>query len=286
MSETVLGRFVEMLQQDFMINVLVGTLLVAGVCAYLGVFVVLRRAVFVGAALAQISSLGVALSFFACGLLERWLGRDVHFPPQPFALALTLAASVVFAAQHREGRLPRETIIGAAYAAAAGLAILVVAASAHVHAEVLNMLFGNVLTITVPGVVGLGALAMIIAVVHWLFFKQFLFASFDPDMATALGVPARLWNTLLFLSIGLTISIAINAAGAMVVFNFLVLPAATALMLGNSLRAVFIIAILVGMAGGVAGVSLSYVGNLPTGPTIIAVSASILSVVWLVRRVV
>ncbi len=268
----------EMLQQDFMQNVLVGTIIVAGICSYLGVFIVLRRAVFVGAALAQVSSLGVALALFLGGVLG--YAGHAHVPAQPFALLLTVAAAVLMALQYRERRLPRETIIGVMYAAAGALAILLVAVSAHAESEVLNLLFGNVLTITFPGVVGLATLAFLVGLTHGLFFKEFLFVSFDPDMAAAAGVRARLWNIALFLTIGVTISMAIRAAGALVVFSFLVLPPATALVLGRSLRATFVASVVIGMFCALAGLSISYVADWPSGPTIVAVNTLLLALTF------
>ncbi len=265
----------EMLQQDFMQNVLAGTMIVAGICSYLGVFIVLRRAVFVGAALAQVSSLGVALALFLGGVLG--YAGHAHVPAQPFALLLTVAAAVLMALQYRERRLPRETTVGVMYAAAAALAILLVAVSAHAESEVLNLLFGNVLTITFPGVVGLATLAFLVGLTHALFFKEFLFVSFDPDMAAASGVRARLWNIALFLTIGVTISIAIRAAGALVVFSFLVLPPATALVLGASLRATFVASVVIGMFCALTGLSISYVADWPSGPTIVAVNTLLLA---------
>lgn len=269
------AKLIEMFQQDFMINVLAGTAIVAAICSYLGVFIVLRRAVFVGAALAQVSSLGVALALFVGGLVgAQQLQGHAHVAPQPFALALTIVASVLMAIQHRERRLPRETLIGVAYAGASALAILVVAISVHAESEVLNLLFGNVLTIDTVEVVGLGALAISVGLVHGFFYKEFLFVSFDPDMAMALGVRAWLWNIVLFLTIGVTISLAIRAAGALVVFNFLVLPAATALLFGRSLRTAFVLSVILGVISSFVGIALSYVGDLPSGPTIVAVSTT------------
>jgi ABC-type Mn2+/Zn2+ transport system permease subunit len=279
-----MNKLFEMFQQDFMLNVLAGTMIVAAICSYLGVFIVLRRAVFVGAALAQVSSLGVALALFAGGALESRYAVHVHVPPEPVALALTVAAAALMAIQYRERRLPRETVIGVAYAAAAALAILVVALSAHAESEVLNLMFGNVLTIGTGEVIGLIWLAVLIGLVHGLFYKEFLFVSFDPDMAMASGLRAKWWNVLLFLTIGVTISLAIRAAGALVVFNFLVLPAATALLLGRTLRVSFVLAIGAGMLSALVGISISYVADLPSGPTIVAVNAAVLWVVFSIRR--
>ncbi len=283
-----MSKLLEMFQQDFMLNVIAGTTIVAALCSYLGVFIVLRRAVFVGAALAQVSSLGVAVALWFGGAMGMMSGHGLPWWAQPLALALTLGASVALAVQYRERALPRETMVGVVYAAAAGLAILVVATTAGAESQVMNLLFGNVLTISGSGVAGLSALAVIVGAVHGLFFKEFLFASFDPDMATALGIRARWWNVLLFLTIGLTISFAIRAAGALVVFNFLVLPAATSLLLGRRMRATLALAVAFGVLASIAGIAISYVWDLPTGPTIVAFSTGVLlltaGVQWICRR--
>lgn len=276
-----MSKLVEMFQQGFMLNVLAGTMIVAGLCSYLGAFIVLRRAVFVGAALAQVSSLGVALALFASGAIDAWWGVHLHIAPQPVALALTVVTAVLMAVQHKEVRIPRETVVGVVYAAASGFAILVVALSTHAESEVLNLMFGNVLAIGTGEVALLAGLAICVAMVHWAFFKEFLFVSFDPDMAVALGLNGRLWNIVLFLTIGFTISLAIRAAGALVVFDFLVLPAATALLLRRRLRPTLFIAVIAGLFSAVLGISLSYVADLPTGPTIVAISSMLLAAVAL-----
>ena len=267
-----------------MLRTLAGTSIVAALCAYLGVFIVLRRAVFVGAALAQVSSLGVALALFLGGLWGTRTHGQLPWLAQPLALVLTTGAAVLFAVQTRERRLPRETVIGVAYAAAGALAILVVAVSAGAEAEVMNLLFGNVLTISVSGIVGLLLLSLLVGGTHVAFFKEFLFVSFDPDMSQALGLRARWWNVLLFLTIGVTVAFAIRAAGALVVFSFLVLPAATALLFGRKLQTVLPLAVGTGVASSVLGVSLSYVFDLPTGPTIVGVNTVILPLAGIANR--
>jgi zinc transport system permease protein len=278
-----MSKLVEMLQQDFMLRTLAGTGIVAALCAYLGVFIVLRRAVFVGAALSQVSSFGVALALFLCGC---WGGLEHGKLPwlaHPMALVLTVGAALLFAAQTRERRLPSETVTGVAYAAAGALTILVVAVSAGAEASVVNLLFGNVLTISDTGLVGLGVLAVLVGGTHAAFFKEFLFVSFDPDMAQALGLRARGWNALLFVTIGLTVAFAIRAAGALVVFSFLVLPAATALLLRGKIRMTCIVAMLVGVGSSTGGIAISYVADLPSGPTIVCVNAGLLALASLWR---
>lgn len=278
-----MNAILDMLRQEFMVHVLLGTMIVGGLCAYLGVMIVLRRAVFVGAALAQTSSFGVALSYFVCGMVGQWIGRDFHFPPQPVALALTLLVSAMMALQQRECRLPRETAVGIVYVASSGLAILLVAMAAHVHTEVLDLMFGNVLTISRGAVIGMSVLAVLVFVAHLAAHRYVVFTSFDPVMATAVGLRAWWWNLGLFLAIGLVISISINVAGALVVFGLLVIPPSVALALRVPMRWMFLVSTLAGMVVCVAGVTISYVADSPTGATIVSLATALLAVAYAVR---
>ena len=89
---------------------------------------------------------------------------------------------------------------------------------------------------------------------------------------------------MLFLTLGVTISIAIRAAGALAVFGLLVLPAATALLACRNLRLTFIVAVAVGAVCSLVGIAVSSMADLPTGPTIVAVSVVPVAIASLVRR--
>ena len=167
---------------------------------------------------------------------------------------------------------------------AASLAVVGVASIVHAKAEMIYLLFGNRLSISPREVIELGVLAAVITLVHVLFHKEFVFVSFDPDMAQALGVRPRLWNIVLFLTMGVTIPIAIRAAGALAVFGLLVLPAATALLVCRNLRLTFIVAVAVGAVCSLVGIAVSSMADLPTGPTIVAVSVVPIAIASLVRR--
>lgn len=273
-----MSKLSEMLQQEFMLRTLAGTGIVAVLCSYLGVFIVLRRAVFVGAALSQVSALGAAAALFLCGFWGGAAHGELPWLAHPMSLLLTAGAALVFAAQPQERRLPRESILGVVYATAGAMVILLLAVTAGADTQVVNLLFGNVVTLSGKDVLALAMLAALVGGTHVAFFKEFLFVSFDPEMAQALGLRARRWNSLLLLTIGATVALTIRATGTLVVFGFLVLPATTALLLGGSLRCVLLVATVAGLIASVAGVAVSYLWDLPTGPTIVAGSAGILLV--------
>lgn len=249
-----------------------GSGLVGLLCSLLGVYVVLRRIVFVGAALAQISTLGIAFALLS--------GVNSTLA----AFAFSLVAVAVLSSRFMERGLTQDSMLGIAYAAAWALGILLVVRSAKGMEEVVHLVQGNILTIDLPSLVGIGLVTAIVIPLHILFSKEFLFVSFDPEMALAQGVNVRFWNFLLYLALGSAIGVAIRGAGIFPVFSFLVMPATAALLLKKSMAGVFLAAAVIGLLASVSGVILSFLYDFPTGPLVVAIQTVILSGVFLLRK--
>lgn len=259
---------------------LYGALVIALACSVLGVYVVLRRIVFVGAALAQISSAGIALALFLTGAGIA-LGPVTH--PTVMSLLLTIAAVMFFAGGAR-GRVPPDATIGVTYAVAAAFGILLIAKASHgeVHDIFLS---GNILGITRNDTLVLLAVAVPVLVVHAVFYKELLFVSFDRETARTLGYNVRWWDLLLYLTLGIVIASAMQFAGVMLVFNFLVLPAVTGLLMSHTMRGLFFWSVASALGAAFIGFSLSVPFDLPSGPAISAASGVLVLVAWLGRKV-
>jgi ABC-type Mn2+/Zn2+ transport system permease subunit len=251
---------------------LIGSLVVGCVCAYLSVYVVLRRIVFVGAALAQASSAGVGLALLA--------GKD----PSLLSLLLTMGGVAAFSVRSRSRRTTQESLIGVGYAVASALALLFVAKSAQGEGHMLDVLSGNILTVTPAQVWWMAMAALGAVLVHTLSHKQFLFAAFDAETASASGLKVAWWDLLFFLILGVIVSLAIRLAGALLVFAFLVMPGVIGLLLSQRLGRIYIIAVGAAGVATVAGLYLSLRMDLPTGPAIVAVLFALLCVAWPVSR--
>ena len=259
---------------------LYGALLIALACSVLGVYVVLRRIVFVGAALAQLSSAGIALGTFLYGM---GIGGELTHHPVAMALIVTIAGAMFFGVGGggRAG-VPPDAVIGVTYAVAAATGILLVAKSRVGEAHDL-FLQGNILGITNTDTLVLLAVAVPVLLVHLVFYKEFLFVSFDRETARTLGYNVRFWNLLLYLTLGVVIAYAMQFAGVMLVFNFLVLPAVTGLLLARSMAGIFGVAIGSALLAALIGFSLSVPFDLPSGPAIIAVSGILALLSWGIR---
>jgi len=247
---------------------LYGALVIGVTCAVLGVYVVLRRIVFVGAALAQLSSAGIALSLWIAGL---GLFGATGLHDTAFALALATLGALFFALGGGRSRVPPDAIIGVTYALAAAWGIILVAKAATGEAHDI-FLQGNILGITRKDTLVLLAVSLPVLLTHTLLYKEFLFVSFDPETAQTLGLSVRGWTLLLYLTLGLVIAFAMRFAGVLLVFNYLVLPAVTALFLARSMARTFTLAILAAVVATVLGFGLSIPLDLPSGPAIVAMS--------------
>ena len=261
-------------------DALYGALVLSVVCATLGVYVVLRRIIFVGAAIAELSSMGIALALWLGGM--GW-ATSASSHPVAFALLFALAGAMFFGigGGARSG-VPPDATIGVTYAVAAALGILLIAKAKTGEAHDI-FLQGNILGITRSDVYVLLAVSVPVLVAHLAFYKEFLFVSFDRETARTLGYNVTFWNLFLYFTLGLVIAFAMQFAGVMLVFNYLVLPAVTGMLIARSMGGIFVVAILSALLASFVGFSLSVPFDLPSGPAIIAVSGALAVLGWVVR---
>lgn len=259
-----------------------GSLIIGLGCSILGVFVVYRRVVFVAAALAQLSSAGVALAGFLAGM---GLGLGVGTDRTELALSLlaTFGGVLFFALEAGKRRIPGDARLGIAFVLAGAVAVLLAAQTAGADAQAL-LLRGNILGMTGAELRLLSGVIFLVIAIHLLLHKELVFVSFDREMAATLGYRTVRWSILLYATLGLMIAVSIQAAGVLLVFSFLVLPPVTGILLGRSLTGVLIWSSASGIIAAALGFMASVQFDLPTGPAIVAVSGVGLSAVWMLSR--
>lgn len=265
----------------------VAAMVAAVLCGFLGFFVVVRRVAFVSSALGQISGLGVALGFVVGSLL----GADPHtktpiwLDPVVLALALTGAVAMALAYVTRVQRTPPESAVAFVYLVATALAIIVLASPrmALEKHEVEMLLFGNTVAVTTEHLLELVVVAALVLLSQVFLFKDFLFISFDREMAKALGLPVVPLDLVLHLSLGVSVAVATRAIGALPVFGFLVLPAGAALLVSDSVAGVLLLAVGAAVSAAALGFYISFLEDWPTGPVMVVCLALLWPLAALVR---
>ncbi|MEO1081106.1 MAG: metal ABC transporter permease [Pseudomonadota bacterium] len=245
------------------------TLAMGLVCAYLGVFCVLRRIVFTGVALAQLAAGGVAISFFVADL---GLGSVSRFAATYGAtwgsLGASLAGLLGLQARRREGRITEDALVGLAYSAAGALAILLVWRSSRGLTELQNILAGTVLLPQQSELVSLAIGLVAVAVVHALYRRELLLVSFDPEFARAAGLKEDRYQLLFLATLAVAVALALKAGGLMLVFAFLVVPPLAGLSLGDRLGESTLYALAIAAAGSLLGFLCSIRFDWPVGPSV------------------
>jgi len=278
-----MSTLLEILDPNFLLHdALVGSLLVGLVCPLVGVYFVLRRMIFLGVALPQLSAAGIAFAFFAYRAV---VGVHAHEEPSERALAMvgsfafTLIGLLVLAALERRGRNMVEARIGTTYALAAAATILFLAADPYGEAHMVNLLKGDITTTQSGHVTLLAAIYGAVVLVLLALRKELLLVSFDRELAMVFGRRVVLWDGLLYLLIGITISLGVMTAGPLVTFGFLVVPALTARLLTRRMLAFSLTASLLGAAAAFVGFWAAYRWDLPLGPSQVATACVVLMAV-------
>ena len=248
---------------NIMLAPFVECLILVGLHAYLGIHVLKRHVIFVDLSLAQIAALGTSV-----GILFGIYDTE-SIASFLFAISFTLIGAGIFAMTRiRDERVPQEAVIGLVYAITAALAVLVVQRTKGVE-HLVNIMHGRLLWVQWSEIMEAAIIYTIIASIHFIFRRQFLLISENPDEAYNQGMRVRLWDFFFYVTFGLTISTSVKVAGVLLVFVFLVAPAIIAFLLTDRLRWQLAIGWAAGTIVTTAGLGVSWMADLPSGPTVV-----------------
>lgn len=257
----------------FMVNALEAGTIVALTAGVTGWFMVLRRQTFAGHTLSVIAFSGAAAATLAGLPLEAGYFGFCGVG------ALTLAG-----ARSRRSLSFESAATGSLQALALGLGFLFV----NLYHGVLNgldsLLFGTFLGITRGQVVTLLWVGVASVAAIGLAARPLLFASVDPEVARARGVPVALLGTGFLLVLGLSVAETSQITGALLVFALLVTPAATAHALTSRPWLGLALSAALALAVTWVGLAISYYSIYPVGFWVTSLSFGIYVVVRLARR--
>lgn len=253
----------------------------------LGVLVVGRDQIFVGAALSQASLLGIAAALRLSGVVGGGvvglaLGSDAALSAAA-SLCAVLAALVTARAPSRRGE-SHEAVTGFVFLASASGAVLLLAHGAHGVQEIDRLVASTLLGATRGDVLLLGVLLAATLLVISSRNRELRLLLIDREMAEAVGLRARRWGLAIAVWLGLVVGLSNRLAGAIFTFACLVLPALTARATCREVRTMFVVAPLVGLGSAVVAFVLAHGLDYPPGQTVALVQCLVLAAAWLARR--
>ena len=237
---------------------LLAAILLAPLCALLGVFVTARGLAFFSDTISHGALAGIALGF--------WWG--LADPTLPMVLFSLLVAGALLWLQ-RHTRLSTDTILALLLSGSVSLGVVILSLLQSYRGELHRYLFGDILAVgsrevwlavVLVAVVGAGVLYHL---------SSFTLLTAQEEMAHVCGVSVRRLNFLFVLALTVTVALSIRLLGIVLVTSLLVIPPATARNLSRSFRQQIWLSLAAGLVAGFLGIVFSYQFNVPSGPTIV-----------------
>jgi len=244
-------------QYAFMQRAFVAALAVGLLCSVMGTYVVLRKLSFIGDGIAHASFAGIVIAYIRG--LDYYVGAAV--------VAVLTALGIGFV--HRRGNISLDTTIGVLFTGAFALGVFLMSRLKNYAVDLQSFLFGNILGVSLSDVLFIGILGALIALTVIVLFRGLLYTSFDPVVAKASGVHAETIEYVLLVMLALTIIVALQSVGIILVAALLVTPAAAAYQLTSRFSTMMTLAAAMGIFSTVGGLYLSYFLRSSSGATIV-----------------
>lgn len=256
-----------MFTEPYMQRALLAALVLGPLCGLLGVFVTARRMAFFSDTVAHSSLAGVALGI-ALGF------RD----PSWVMVGVSLLVALLILWLREKTELLTDTIMALLMSTFMAAGLIGYSLLRGFRGELDQYLFGDIFSIGPEEVILAYVLATVVFSTLFAWLSPLTLLTVHPDLAHVGGLPVRRLNLIFVVLLTLVVAMSIRLLGIILVTSLVVIPSATARNLARNLRQEAIISVIVGLLGSVGGLILSFLLNLPGGPTIV-VTGSILFMV-------
>lgn len=265
----------EPLNYAFIQRGMLALILVGGINAVVGCFVVVRGMAFLGDALTHTILPGIALSYTASGSI----GSSLFVG----GLGAGIVSALVIAWLTRSDRLKEDSAVAIVFVTMFALGIAIVSTQSSYAIDLTHILFGSINGIAQNDLVLMAAMGATVLVIIALLYKEFLVISFDLSLAHSLKLPVESLRILLLILIAVTIVASLQAVGISLMLALLITPAATARLLVKRLHQMIAVASLIGIISGIVGFYFSYYLDIPSGACIVLTLSALFALVFILQ---
>jgi manganese/iron transport system permease protein/iron/zinc/copper transport system permease protein len=258
----------EPLEYEFFVRGLIGGTIASGLCAFIGIYVILRRMSYIGHGLSH-AIFGGAVVSFVMGF-NFYIGSTIW----GFGSALLIIAMTRF-----RKFISSDAAIGIITTSSFALGVALIS---HYHRFTRNFdaaLFGNILGITNGDLFALAAVGVLTVATVIVLYRRLLFTTFDPEVAPFFGVSTNWMDAVFALILACVIVVSLRILGATLIAATLVIPPVTARLATDHFGRMMGLSVLIGSLCGFFGVYLSYYIDIASGAAIVLLSAAVFAVV-------
>lgn len=256
----------------FMRHAFGSSILLGALCGLVGCFIVLKGLAFAGDALGHSMLPGIVIAHLR------------QASPALGALGAATLAVVVISFISKAKKLSNDTIIGVVFPGFFALGIMLVSRRKSYAGDLTHVLFGNVLAVSKSDLMWQIALLLLVTTAIFLFYRQLLSVTFDPDFSEQMGLPVHAIHFSILMTIALTVVSGVQAVGTVLISALLVTPAATARLLTDRFRSMLWLAAALGSLSGLIGLYFSYYFGTAAGASIVVASVSLFLIALLFHK--
>ncbi|WP_134698781.1 metal ABC transporter permease [Ammoniphilus sp. YIM 78166] len=248
---------------QYLQNAMLAGVLVGIICGVVGCFIILRGMALMGDAISHAVLPGVVIAYMV----------GASFFVGAVITGVLTALAIGYVSQN--SRIKHDSSIGIMFTAAFALGIVLITLRRGTGVDLWNILFGNVLAVSTTDLWMTIGIGVVVLVGIFVFYKQLLLSTFDPVMATAIGLPTKLIHYVLMLVLSLVTVASLKSVGIILVVAMLITPGSTAYLLTDRLPVMIGLSALFGAISAIVGVYFSFIYDVATGASIV-LAASVL----------
>jgi len=226
-------------------------------CGIIGTYIVSRRIVFISGGITHASFGGIGMGYY------------FGFDPIAGAIAFGILSALGIEFFTKKADLREDSAIAMLWSIGMALGVIFIFLTPGYAPNLMSYLFGNILTVSKSELIYLFLLAVFVISFFLIFYRMIIFVSFDEEFALTNNAPVRLFNALLISLVAITIVLNIRVVGIILVMSLLTIPQAIANLFTKRFDVMILYSIAFGFLGSVAGLTFSYIYDIPSGAAII-----------------
>ena len=253
--------FIEMISYPFMVRAIIVGCLVSLCASLLGTSLVLKRYSMIGDGLSHVGFAALAIAY------------AFHAEPLTISIPACIAAAFFLLQLKDSAKIKGDSATALLCSGALAIGVMTISLSTGMNTDVCNYMFGSILAMSADDVL-----------LFILFYNRIFAVTFDEPFASATGTRTRLYNMIIAFLTAITIVLGMRMMGALLISSLIVFPSLTAMQLCRQFKTTIILSSVFSVATFMAGLTISYMGSIPTGASIVVTDIVLLFIAAGIRK--
>lgn len=272
-------EFIQALKDNsFLQNAMLAGMLSAVACGVIGTYVVTKKITFISGGISHTVLGGVGLVCY----MNKVMGLNI---PIVYGAALfAIIAALIIGYVTLKAEHDADTIISALWAVGMAVGVIFLAITPGYNTDLMGYLFGDILMVSRADLYITAGLSLLVTFTGLFFYRKLTAICFDEEFARVKGIKVTFYYMLLLCLTALTVVVLIQTVGLILVIALLSMPAGIAKQHTNSMWKTILWAVILGLIFTSTGIAVSYNANLPSGATIILITALVFTISILYKK--